>query len=110
LSHDQEFVRNFVNDPLTHTTKTSARLGYENIIGFSKTPIFASQLTLPVLFVRGADDKLIINAEPLIDALHMVDKTVKIYPGLYHDIFVEPEPLRREPMNDLVQWLDKHVK
>ena len=35
------------------------------------------------------------------------DKTLKLYDGLFHEIFNEPE--RDDVLNDVVTWLDKHV-
>ena len=34
------------------------------------------------------------------------DKTLRLYPGLYHEIFSEPE--REQVLADLVAWLEGH--
>jgi acylglycerol lipase len=35
------------------------------------------------------------------------DKTIKIYEGLYHEVFNEPE--RGRPLKDLEIWLASHA-
>jgi acylglycerol lipase len=39
----------------------------------------------------------------------MKDKTIKIYQGLYHEVYNEPKERRDVVLNDLVKWLDSHV-
>jgi acylglycerol lipase len=40
----------------------------------------------------------------------MQDKTIKIYQGMYHEVYNEPKKERDVVLNDLVSWLDSHVK
>jgi alpha-beta hydrolase superfamily lysophospholipase len=35
------------------------------------------------------------------------DRTLRIYPGLYHEILNEPE--RDRVLDDLLRWLDRHL-
>ena len=35
------------------------------------------------------------------------DKTLRFYPGLYHEIFNEPE--RDEVLGDMSAWLEAHL-
>jgi alpha-beta hydrolase superfamily lysophospholipase len=39
-------------------------------------------------------------------ALGSADKTLKIYDGLYHEVFNEPE--REQVFGDVIAWLDAH--
>ena len=67
------------------------------------------QVTLPVLVMHGSEDKLVpVEGSRLIkDTIGSTDKTLKVYDGLYHEIFNEPE--RDQVLDDLVSWLDAHV-
>jgi len=38
----------------------------------------------------------------------MTDKTIKIYDGLYHEVYNEIEKDRRIVLNDLSDWLNNH--
>jgi alpha-beta hydrolase superfamily lysophospholipase len=64
-----------------------------------------AEFRLPLLIMHGGDDRL---AEPegsrqLHRQAASNDKTLKLYPGLFHEIFHEPE--RRQALDDLVAWL-----
>ena len=41
------------------------------------------------------------------EAIASQDKTLRIYPGLYHEIFNEPE--RLEVMGELADWVVSHI-
>jgi acylglycerol lipase len=46
------------------------------------------------------------GAQMLYDAVSAVDKTIKIYDGLYHEVFNEPEHDR--VLGDVKAWLEAH--
>jgi len=45
----------------------------------------------------------------LDELMTMPDKTIKIYEGLYHEVYNELEEDRRRVLTDLSNWLDDHV-
>jgi alpha-beta hydrolase superfamily lysophospholipase len=47
------------------------------------------------------------GAQLLYDALSSEDKTIKIYDGLYHEVFNEPE--HGQVLDDVKVWLDSHL-
>jgi lysophospholipase len=57
----------------------------------------------------GADDKLVDpDGSRLVDKLAgSSDKTLKVYDGLYHEIFNEPE--QDQVLDDLANWLRAHL-
>jgi len=71
-------------------------------------PESARNLRLPVLIQHGTADSLVpLSAtRPLYQDLGSIDRTVKIYEGLYHEIYNEPE--RAVVIDDLCRWLDAH--
>jgi acylglycerol lipase len=79
--------------------KYYARLEKENLY---------SKVTVPLLVLVSTEDK---TTNPkggikLYENASNVDKELKIYEGYYHELFQEPE--RKQVMNYVVQWLDKH--
>jgi len=72
-------------------------------------PREAQKITLPILLLQGGADRLVDSsgAHILFEALQSDDKTLKIYEGLYHEIFNEPE--RHQVLADLEAWLENHV-
>jgi alpha-beta hydrolase superfamily lysophospholipase len=61
------------------------------------------------LVQSGSSDKLILGADELDGLMSMPDKTIKIYEGLYHEVYNELEEDRRRVLTDLGDWLDDHL-
>jgi alpha-beta hydrolase superfamily lysophospholipase len=65
------------------------------------------QVTLPVLIMAGnggADGK---RSEVLFGRIGSKDSTLKLYEGLLHEIFNEPE--HPQVLSDLEDWLKAHL-
>jgi acylglycerol lipase len=109
VSRDPEVVRAYVNDPLVFTGKTTARLGAETIDAMQRVQAGAAAITLPLLILQGGSDKLVdpAGANELYQAAGSIDKTLKVYPGLYHEIYNEPE--REQVLRDVETWLEAHL-
>ena len=104
-----EVVRAYVNDPLVFTGKTTARLGAETIDAMARVQAQAGTLRLPLLILQGGADRLVdpAGAEQLYQAAGSADKTLKVYPGLYHEIYNEPE--HEQVLRDVELWFEAHL-
>jgi len=110
LSHDSEVIHAYENDPLVNADKITIRLGWELMNYFEKYDSITSTLKLPLLVQCGAEDSLIKGSEELLrKAFNMEDKTILIYEGLYHEVYNEIKEEREKVLNDLSNWLDKHI-
>ena len=80
-------------DPLQYTGKARARTGNENIKVQEEIQERLHEIGVPILLMHGADDKVIdpVATEIVYARIGSGDKTKKIWPGLYHEIFNEPE-------------------
>jgi len=109
VSRDPAVVEAYVNDPLVYTGKATARLGAEIIKTMQDVTKQAAQITLPILIAQGSADKLVDpgGAQLLCDSVSSTDKTIKMYSGLYHEIFNEPE--HEQVLNDVKTWIEAHV-
>jgi len=109
ISRDPAVVRAYDEDPLVYRGKTTARLGAELLKGMQRLQAEASGIDLPALLMQGSMDKLVDpgDAQLLHDLISSSDKTLKIYPGLYHEIFNEPE--RDQVLADVQTWIEAHV-
>ncbi|MCG6882095.1 MAG: alpha/beta hydrolase [Deltaproteobacteria bacterium] len=109
VSRDPSVVRAYEEDPLVHTGKTTARLAAEILRVMKDIPGQANRITLPILLLQGGADKLVdpAGARMLFDTVGSPDKTLKIYEGLYHEIFNEPE--RDQVLIDMESWLESHL-
>jgi acylglycerol lipase len=108
VSRDPQVVRAYVEDPLVFTGKTTARLGAETLDAMRRVQAGAATLRLPLLILQGGADRLVdpAGAEQLYQAAGSADKTLKVYPGLYHEIYNEPE--HEQVLHDVELWLEAH--
>lgn len=106
LSRDPEVGRRFVADPLTYTGRVRAAMAYGIFAAGEETRARAAALTLPLLVLHGADDTLTDPAGSIAvyRAAASADKTLKLLPGLLHEIFNEPEG--PAVIAEVVSWLD----
>jgi alpha-beta hydrolase superfamily lysophospholipase len=109
VSRDPAVVEDYVNDPLVNHGKMSARKVAELFRAMSHIQANAAAITLPMLILHGGDDAMTAPAgsQFLHDEISSSDKQLIIYPGLYHEIFNEPE--REQVFQDLLQWLDARI-
>ncbi len=106
VSRDPMVVRDYLASPLVYHGKLSARLLGEMFAGADELKANAGAITLPVLVLHGEKDGLTqpSGSKLLHELVGSADKTLKIYPGLYHEIFNEPE--RLEVLADVLRWCD----
>lgn len=109
VSRDPEVVKAYVRDPLVHHGKASARLIAELSSAMRSTLASAPDIELPLLIMHGDADQLTSPAgsQALYDAAGSADKTLRLYAGLYHEIFNEPE--RDQVLAEMSTWLEDHL-
>ncbi len=106
VSRDPQVVADYKADPLVFLGKVPARTAREMMHAISTYPARVESMQLPCLLMHGSADSLVLakDAQPLFDAIASPDKTVRIFDGLYHEIFNEPE--RLEVLGIVKDWLD----
>jgi len=109
ISSDPEVVSAYINDPLVFHGKTPARLAAELLRAILYVNENLDKITHPFMVIQGGADVLIDpeGAQILYNQASSKDKTIKIYEGLHHEIFNEPE--RAMVLNDVEDWLEAHV-
>ncbi|MEM8492558.1 MAG: lysophospholipase [Pseudomonadota bacterium] len=109
VSRDPQVVADYVADPLVHSGKISARLVTELFGAIDQHVRRSGEIKVPVLIMHGAGDVMtaVEGSREFHGAVSSTDKTLKIYPDLYHEIFNEPE--RDQVLADLCEWLDDRV-
>lgn len=109
VSRDPEVVKAYVNDPLVFQGKTPARLAAEMLKAMQRLTAEANRISLPIFILQGTEDKLVDpgDAKVLYDKVTSKDKTLKIYPGFFHESHNDPE--REVMFNDVEAWLQAHI-
>jgi len=109
VSRDPEVVRTYMNDPLVFHGKYSSRLVSEMTATMQRTLARAADIRLPVLLMHGEEDALASpsGSRDMFENAGSEDKTLKIYPDLFHEIFNEPE--QDQVLADMSDWLEAHL-
>jgi len=108
VSRDPAVVAAYVADPLVFRGKVPARTAHEMFRAIRSYPARVGSLTVPCLLMHGDADALVsaVDAAPLFAGIGSPDKTIRIWPGLFHEIFNEPE--RAEVLTLTAEWLEAH--
>ena len=111
VSRDPNVVADYASDPLNAHGKVPARTLGEIVNFVEFLPAGLPLIQLPLLIQHGSDDKLagVSGSQMVVDKVSSKDKTLKIYEGLYHEIFNELPADRAIVLKDLTDWIGKHV-
>ncbi len=109
LSRDPRVQAAFDADPLTWKRPMRIRLGTEINRTAGGVRADLPRLRLPILIMHGADDEMVnpSGSELAYSTVGSADKTLKLYPGLRHEIMNEPEQL--EVLGDIAGWMTAHL-
>lgn len=109
VSRDPAVVAAYDADPLVHHGKIPAGLASALVGAMESFPERLPSLTLPVLLQHGSEDRLadVSGSRLIAEKAGSKDLTIKIYDGLFHEIFNEPEQDR--VIGDLIGWLTPRI-
>ena len=109
VSRDPAVVNAYNTDPLVYHGKVPAGIGRALLLVGETMPQRAAALTAPLLVVHGSEDRLIPvdGSRQLVEAVGGSDVELKVYPGLYHEVFNEPE--RGQVLDDVVSWINARL-
>jgi alpha-beta hydrolase superfamily lysophospholipase len=107
LTHDAEILAHYTDDPLIFH-RISARLYRELCFMMARRDEIAKKITCPSLILQAGRDFIVSREKTVLfyEALNARDKKLKLYEGLYHEIFNE---VGREEIFSLVgEWILAH--
>ncbi len=109
LSRDAGVVAQAAADPLYYHGRMPARTGAELVRATRRINARMETFTLPVLLFHGTADRLTdpTGSTELYSRARSTDKTLALYPGLFHETFNEPE--KNQVREEIAEWLDERV-
>ena len=109
VSRDPQVVADYLADPLVYNGKMGARLAAEMLNNMTDIQQNAGKISLPILLLHGEKDSLAdAEGSKFLDThIGSADKTLIIYPELFHEIFNEPE--KDAVLTDMTDWLDRQL-
>ena len=110
LSHDKSVIEDYKNDPLNHgkiSFQMANHLFHLSYAIYEK----AKLLQIPILMIHGDADGIAEARGSIELDSHITSnkKTLKIYPGLYHELMNELPESREIVLNDIKKFLDSVV-
>lgn len=109
VSRDPAVVQAYDNDPMVYHGKIPGGVARALLMVGETMSQRAPSLTAPLLVVHGSDDRLIPveGSRRLVAAVGSSDVELKVYPGLYHEVFNEPE--HEQVLDDVVAWISARL-
>ena len=109
VSRDAEVVAAYEADPLVNHGKVTAGLGIGLFDAMDRVMTEAGSITLPMLIMHGGADTLAapIGSETFAAKVGATDLTLNVLPGLYHEIFNEPEG--EEIIGQYADWIEARL-
>jgi len=110
ISRDPAIVAQFHDDPLVFHGRIPVRTGAEILRAGGLVQAAFKQVRAPLLILHGAADRVaaIEASQKLVQRAAATDKTLRLYPELYHEVLNEPE--KERVLADLIQWIDQRVR
>jgi lysophospholipase len=110
ISRDPAVVTAYMADPYCAPGKVKAGMGYAYLQAVRPVRARLGELHLPLLVLHGAADRIAPSSgsELLYEQARSADKTLKLYPGLYHEIHNEPE--QADVLADITAWLEARIR
>ncbi len=109
ISREAAVVEAYNHDPLVFRTPIKARLGAEMLATMDRVDAGLPAMQVPLLVMQGTSDGLVDPGcgPQVYNRAGSPDKTLKMYDGLWHEIFNEPE--RDHVLDDLAAWVKAHL-
>jgi lysophospholipase len=109
VCRDAAIVRRYKSDPLVSKYITTG-LAMATLDACNTAFAEAEALELPVLLLHGGADQVVDprGTEEFFDRIRGEDKRLQLYPGLYHEIFNEPE--REQVLTDVLGWVKERTR
>lgn len=109
MSRDPDVVAAFRADPLNFHGRFPVRTGAEILRAVRSVGRRMEAVEVPLLLLHGTGDVVTDpeGSRQLHDRAASEDKTLRLYPGLYHDVLHEPE--WKSVVADALAWIDARV-
>ena len=107
ISRDPAVVAQFRGDPLVFHGRFPVRTGTEILRVGGLVRAAPEELRTPLLILHGTADRVaaVEASQQLFQRAGAADKTLRLYPDLYHEVLNEPE--KEQVLADLIAWLDQ---
>ena len=109
ISRDPEVVKAYTDDPLVHKEFTTKLMGELFIRGGKWIMDNMGAYRYPCIILHGGSDQIVPPdaSRYFYDHIASIDKQIKIYDGLFHEILNEPE--KDMVLEDIHTWIEGRI-
>jgi acylglycerol lipase len=109
-TRNQEVIAAAHADPLCYHGKIRARTGVQMLKAMEHANVHLADIIDPLLILQGSEDKIlpVESSGKLYRLVSSEDKTLKIFEGLYHELFNEPE--KEMVFEYITNWIESRLK
>ncbi len=109
ISRDAAVIEHFHDDPLVFHGRFPVRTGAEILRAGDLARAAFAQVRAPLLVLHGTADRVVAveTSQELVERAETTDKTLRLYPGLYHEVLNESE--REQVLADLIEWIEERL-
>ncbi len=109
FSRDPKAVAALAADPLVYHGSAPAKTAASLLTAMERIGDRMERMFVPLLVLHGSADQLTNphGSQELARRARSSDKSLKLYPGLAHDLWHEPE--KEQVIADLLGWLDQRA-
>jgi len=109
FSRDPSVVAAGAADPLVFQPPAPARTAAELLRAIHRIREHMEEMGTPLLVMHGEADKVTPpqGSRDLVERASSKDKTLKIYPGAFHDLLHDSD--KEQVTTDLVKWMSDHA-
>lgn len=106
VSRDSVVVRSYREDQLVYHGRTPARTASEIIRAMQRVQVGAGRISVPLLVLHGSQDHVaeLEGSREIYARAQSLDKSMRVYDGLYHEIMHEPE--QALVLDEITDWLN----
>jgi acylglycerol lipase len=106
VSRDSVIVQGYREDELVYHGRTPARTASEIVRAIRRAQLGAGRISVPLLVMHGSHDQVaeLEGSRELHARAQSLDKSMRVYDGLYHEIMHEPE--QALVLDEMAAWLD----
>jgi acylglycerol lipase len=110
ISRVQAVRDEYDRDPLNYRSKLRAGTARQVNLAMATALADAGRITKPILIIHGDADRLTSpqGSRRLAELVSSPDRTLRIWPGAYHELHHEPE--HAEVLGSIIAWVKQHVE
>lgn len=109
LTHDSKMVEEYLKDPLVYPYVTLG-IGKEIVKNLERIFTLCNKIRTPLLMLHGSEDRYcrVNGTKRFFEELTLAQKQLKIYEGLYHELFNETN--KEDIFHDVEHWFSRWVE